>query len=187
MHVQWIPVEKKETFENYCLRLGKQIDVSVPFSFIGLSFGGIVAVELAQKIKPKQLIIISSISSKNELPVLYKIFACLRLHKIISGKILKAFSPIIIPAFGFQGEETKKLLRQIFRDTSPQFLKWAINCILSWKNEVRPQNLIHIHGTADRILPFSKVKADYIIEKGGHMMAYDRAEEINAILAKALI
>ncbi|MGK6351614.1 hypothetical protein [Parapedobacter sp. DT-150] len=46
-----------------------------------------------------------------------------------------------------------------------------------------PSNTVHIHGTADRILPFRFVKADYVIPGGSHLMVVNRAKEISDIIA----
>jgi len=47
-------------------------------------------------------------------------------------------------------------------------------------------NLIHIHGSDDHLLPCRYVHADYIIQKGEHLMVMNRAQEVNRILAKVL-
>jgi hypothetical protein len=45
-----------------------------------------------------------------------------------------------------------------------------------------PTNLVHIHGTADRIFPARYVKPDVWINGGGHFMIVSRAAEISAWL-----
>ena len=54
--------------------------------------------------------------------------------------------------------------------------------IVNWKNDVVPENVIHIHGTADKLLPFRYVKADHALIDGEHVMIMDRAEELSALL-----
>ena len=84
--------------------------------------------------------------------------------------------------FGAKSKEEKKLLSEILIDTNPVFLKWAINQILNWQNTEFTSNVIHIHGTSDRILPIRFVKYDIKIENGGHFMTINKAKEINMIL-----
>jgi hypothetical protein len=73
-------------------------------------------------------------------------------------------------------------------DEAPQnYFNGAVDCIVKWKNEVRPENLIHVHGTADRVLPHSKVVAcDYTIKGGTHFMIINKGEEISEIINKEL-
>ena len=49
-----------------------------------------------------------------------------------------------------------------------------------------PKNVIHIHGTADRLLPYRYVKADYIINNGEHVMIMDKGEEVSELLKKLI-
>ena len=88
---------------------------------------------------------------------------------------------------GGKGLEEKKLLRQIINDTEIGFVKWAISAILRWVNEEIPTNLVHIHGKLDKLLPCKLVKADYVIEKGTHVMTLDNATEVSILLKKLIL
>ena len=85
--------------------------------------------------------------------------------------------------FGVSSTKEKELLNNIIQDTNPEFLNWAIDKIVNWKNEIIPENTIHIHGNADRILPIRFVKPDYTINKAGHFMIVQNAKEIDAIIS----
>ncbi len=88
--------------------------------------------------------------------------------------------------FGVQTKEEKKLLSDIMSDTDPKFLKWAINQIVNWRNLTLAENVKHIHGTSDRILPYCFVHADFPLHNGGHFMTVNKSEELNKLL-KALL
>ncbi|MCB0541677.1 MAG: alpha/beta hydrolase, partial [Bacteroidetes bacterium] len=64
--VKWLKPHKKEELKNYIKRLSVEIDDSQPFVLIGVSFGGIVAIELSKILKPEAVIIISSICNDKE-------------------------------------------------------------------------------------------------------------------------
>lgn len=49
-----------------------------------------------------------------------------------------------------------------------------------------PGNIIHVHGTADKLLPCRYVKADYLIEGGTHVMTLDKHTEISRLLQQLL-
>ncbi len=73
-------------------------------------------------------------------------------------------------------------------NTAPEnYFAGAIHCIISWDNKEIPENVVHIHGTADLILPYHKiVKCDYTISDGTHFMIEDRADEISAAINEEL-
>jgi hypothetical protein len=88
---------------------------------------------------------------------------------------------------GSKGDGTKKIRQDLIRDSDPKFTKWAIEAILHWDNKTIPQNIVHIHGTADKLLPYRYVKADYTIKDGEHLMVMDRPEEISALLKQLIM
>ncbi|HKC66843.1 MAG TPA: alpha/beta hydrolase [Bacteroidia bacterium] len=187
IHLRWLPVDKNETLKSYAEKFAREIDTSKPFNLVGLSFGGVLATELLQFIKPDKTIIISSISNKNELPVSFKLLGVLKINKLVPAFFLNKMYPLTNWRFGMKTKEGKKLLGQIIHDTSPAFLKWAINEILNWKKDKRDDGIYHIHGDTDRIFPLNKVKADLVIKNGGHFMVYSQAEEISKILIERLM
>ena len=63
--VKWIIPQDKETIENYSTRLLAQITTKNP-TLIGLSFGGIIAVEVAKQIDTEKVILIASAKTKIE-------------------------------------------------------------------------------------------------------------------------
>ena len=183
--INWTIPEKNETIENYARRLITQIRTPKPI-LIGLSFGGIIAIEVAKIIETEKLILIASAKNKNELPMYCRIAGYLQLHKFLPLAFLKVSNFFTNWLFGAKTEFDKKLLKDILRDTDLKFLKWAINQIFSWKNTASHQNLIHIHGTADRILPIFFSNPDIKVNGGGHFMTINKADELNEIIRKLL-
>lgn len=182
-HIEWFLPTRNEELGTYSIRLSEQIDQSEPFILIGVSFGGIIAIELSKFLKPLQTIIISSVSTDDQIPWYYKLSGLLKFHRLVPAKILKSANPLTFWFFDVRNAEQKILLTQILNDTDSKFLKWAITKITTWNQKIRPENLYHIHGTADRILPLTFIKADLEIQNGGHLMIYDQYELITKILA----
>lgn len=88
--------------------------------------------------------------------------------------------------FGANSNHEKQILKLILSETDPVFLKWAIDILLKWKNEVNLLNLIHLHGNKDRILPIRLIKNPLIIKDGGHLMILNKAEQLNQLLIQLL-
>lgn len=179
--IDWIDPIKNESLKSYAKRISKKITVENPI-LIGLSFGGILAVEVSKFLKTKKIILLASAKNKNELPKIYRIAGKLKLNKFIPNSILTKQNFFTNWLFGINSESEQTLLREILNDTNPNFLSWAINEIVNWKNEQNPKNSIHIHGSKDRIIPIDNLKADFVVENGGHFMTVSKSKEIELIL-----
>lgn len=177
--IDWIRPIKKESLKEYALRLRQQIAEEHP-TIVGVSFGGMLATEMAKSDSQMKAIIIASNKSAREFPAYLRIGKYFPIYKWLPGKLLKTGR--LNWVLGASGEEQKKLLRSIIADADPAFLKWAIEAILNWKENDTPSNVKHIHGTADKLLPFRYVKADFIIHGGTHLMSINKPEEISAVL-----
>jgi hypothetical protein len=62
-----------------------------------------------------------------------------------------------------------------------------MHAVLYFNNTERIANLYHIIGDKDQVFPWEKIKNPTAIIKGGtHIMVFDRADEINQLLAGIL-
>lgn len=157
IHLDWIPFSKNQTLKDYAINLSKEINTTVPFVIIGVSFGGMIATEIAKHLNPVKTIIISSTIYNSQFQWIYKLSGKLNLLKLIPSWLLKSSNKFTQNYyFGTKSLEDKGLLSKIVEDTDPLFLKWAIGAILKWDNNVRPLNLLHIHGDNDKIFPIKK-------------------------------
>jgi pimeloyl-ACP methyl ester carboxylesterase len=185
IYIDWISPGRNESIESYAQRLSTQITQDKPI-FIGLSFGGMIALEVAKYVMPEKIILISSLKSKKEIPFYFRLTALLRLHKTIPQKFLQKPNRIIFWFFGVKNNNEKELLKIIIKDTDPKFMMWAIDKIINWQNETEYKNITHIHGTADRILPYRNMKNLKTITGGGHFMVVNKANELNQIIAQVI-
>ncbi len=179
--IDWINPIGNESIENYAKRLSKQITSEKPI-LIGLSFGGIMAVEVGKITKSEKIILIASAKNKDEIPFYYRYAGFLKIHKLLPTKRMKKSNFICFWLFGVKSKTNKNLLTEILKDTDETFLKWAINIIVKWQNTFVHKNLKHIHGTSDRILPIQFVKSDIKIVGGGHFMTIDKFDELNLVI-----
>ncbi len=179
--VQWIKPKVNEPLTNYANRISKQIKDENPI-LIGLSFGGIVATEIAKIISVNKLILISSLKTRGEIPLVYRVAGQLHLHRLIPYAILKKDHFLNRWLFGVIKKNDRDLFKKVLADTDIDFLKWAINCIVKWDNTQLQPNLFHIHGTNDKILPISKSGEVIVIQNGGHLMVLDKAKQVSEAL-----
>jgi len=181
--IDWIAPAKKESLENYALRLRREIKDVSP-TVVGISFGGMLLTEMAKADDKIRAIIISSNKLHSEFPGSLKLIKYMPLYKWLPSFLLKKIALLSRRLLGAKGNEQKKILKQIIKDADTRFLKWAIGAILLWRNEIVPSNLVHIHGKADKLLPYRLIKADHTIINGTHVMPLDEHEEISELLKK---
>lgn len=183
--IDWITPLKNESLQSYALRLREQIRDEAPV-ITGISFGGMLATEMAKADPAVKAILLSSNKTKKEFPVYFRAGRYIPLYKwspLLLAKKLTMQTSFIL---GGTTPEEKKLLHQIIRESDMNFFRWAISAILHWENKIIPLNVIHVHGTADKLLPFRYVKADYAIEGGTHVMTLDKHEELSRLLKKLI-
>ena len=184
--VNWIIPFEKETIEHYAARLLDQISGKNPI-LVGLSFGGIMAVEVAKQIETKKIILIASAKTKDEIPFYFQTAGKLNLQKLLPTSLLKSSNFMTNWFFDASSSEDQQLLKQILNDTNPIFLQWALDKVANWTNSYQPKNIFQIHGDRDRILPLQFIKADVVVKNGGHLMTLNKSEELTRILRNDLL
>jgi len=178
--IEWIEPLKKETIEDYSIRISQSIKKEEDFGIMGVSFGGLIAVEISKKLNPKLTILISSMETRMELRTIYGIIGKTKLLKFIPHYF---FDPPRIIANWVFGAKKKKLLNEILDDTDLKFAKWAIIELVNWKNKEKLSNpILKIVGTNDKLIPPKEDKNQRLIDKGQHFMIVDKAEEISRII-----
>jgi pimeloyl-ACP methyl ester carboxylesterase len=181
--IEWEAPRKEETVSHYAGRLISQIKTKKPI-LLGVSFGGILAIEIGKQIEAEKIIIISSIKCRSDLPRSIRIAGFLKVNKLIPAEALTKPNGVLFWFFGVESDRDKDMLSDIVERTDPDFIEWGINSIANWDNDICPDNVVHIHGTDDRIFPIQE--PDYAIAGGGHFMIVNRCDEVNKILKKTL-
>jgi pimeloyl-ACP methyl ester carboxylesterase len=183
--IDWIRPERKEALADYAIRLGGHIDNHHPFILVGLSLGGIMAVEIAKRLSPVCTIIISSIPLSVQLPWYYKAAHKVNLDRVVPGSFFK-LAAMAKRLFSRESGENKRLVLQMIRAGDSRFIKWAMHAVMKWENKIVPAPLWHIHGSRDEIFPIYCTHPTHIIRKGGHLLVMSHPEEISRILKEVI-
>lgn len=184
--LEYIAPKKSESFDSYIDRLSDKIDTTVSFSLIGVSLGGIIATELADRLEPEKVIVIAGAKARKELPVHYRFFHYFPIHRLIGGRSMRWSTKRLQPLFEPMNEEAEMLFEDMISAKSDQFLKSAVRWMIAWERETYASDIIHVHGDKDRTLPLKNVTADYVVEDGGHMIVYTHAEQLSVLLRELL-
>ncbi|MBC7867969.1 MAG: alpha/beta hydrolase [Gloeobacteraceae cyanobacterium ES-bin-316] len=183
--LDWISPLKNESLQAYSFRMAESIDTSQPFVLVGLSMGGMIATEIANKYQPVACILLSSVPTHKQMPGYFKLAYVLKLHRLVPIGLLQKAS-IMKRGLAPDNKADKELLKQVIKDSDPAFIRWAMNAILCWKNETIPKPLWHIHGRKDEILPYRYTKPTHSVEGGNHVMIMSKAGELNKFLKEVL-
>ena len=184
VHIKWVEPQSEESIADYTQRLTEQIKSDKPI-VIGLSFGGIVAMEIAKQIATEKVILISSTKNQKEVPFYFKIFRWLPIYLLFPARLILWIGQLVASwFFSLETADERKLFRAILFDTNAKFMKWAIHQVVTWKNELIPDNVYHIHGESDRIFPLRFVHEDFKVHRGGHFMIMNQAEYISNLIQK---
>ncbi|MDX2001260.1 MAG: alpha/beta hydrolase [Chitinophagales bacterium] len=186
VHIKWIKPLNKETLPEYAKRLVYQIRKDTEPVLIGLSFGGMVAQEVAKIIDPALTIIISSIKTYHERPFQMILAEKLGVSRFIPTRLAIEFEFWYYWAFGPTTRMEKAFIKQMALNVHPDFTDWAAHTAISWRNEELVPNVVHIHGDRDNLFPHWYIRNFILIKGGTHFMVYNRADEVAAIILDKL-
>ena len=181
----WIDPLPHESLREYASRLAPLVDPGRPCIVGGASFGGIVALELAQHLPAMACILIGSIRSPSGLPWRYRLLrpaalfgpGTLRVLAMLGGRYGKRF---------LAGGTIRRLQRLSRPEAA--FARWAMCAVLRWRPgpAARGVRVFHIHGGADRVLPVSLGRPDVVVSAGGHALSLFSPSAVNEFVAQVV-
>jgi pimeloyl-ACP methyl ester carboxylesterase len=95
--VDWLEPNEHDTLTTYAQKVIHQYFITNNSIVIGVSLGGMIAVEIAKQVRLNKVILISSIKTNNEAPWYYKLAMVLPLYKLIPGTFLPRLGFMIKP------------------------------------------------------------------------------------------
>lgn len=150
---------------------------------MGLSFGGLVAQQIADILKPDYVILISSFRTKDDLKIQFSSGLKLKLHKLMPEMKSEFIGTIVANYLNSGTNQSKSALKAMLSSTDMKLMKWSLEKIYEQNNplaiDVKKYSLI---GSIDRVVKPWKIESTYIVEGGSHFMVYDKAEEISDII-----
>jgi pimeloyl-ACP methyl ester carboxylesterase len=186
---RWIPPRKKEPLAAYAARMAEVLKPSpVPLVLGGVSFGGMLAYEMARHLKPEAVVLIASCRNRRGLRWLYRAGRPLwPLVPAWTWDIAKSFSrPSVLFSSRMSAGE-RELLNQMFREADNRFMHWTVHAILGWKpSPLEGVRVFQIHGRRDRLIPPWRVEADVWVPDGGHLINVAHARAVNAFIRSVL-
>jgi len=154
--LEWIDPVTDSSIQEYAKRIKREIGDVGECDILGVSFGGVVAQEVAPLIGAENCFIVSSIVDPDELNPLHKTLSHLPLTLVNTG--LSSITSFVDSSPMMEGK-------------SPRYRKYRD----SW---------IRIHGDADETFKKGYLYSDYVISGATHVLALSHAEELSKIIEK---
>lgn len=177
--IKWLIPDKSDTLTSYSQKLINEYHIKQNDIVIGNSLGGMLAIEISKKVRLNKTILISSIKTVDEAPRSFKWYRYIPLYRILPAKFYTMTGNIVQFAMGRMSKKHKQLFIEMLKNTSPQFVKWAIGAILHWDNQTVPENVYHITGDKDQVFSYKRIKGATIVKGGTHLMILNKANQIN--------
>ncbi|MCB0401333.1 MAG: alpha/beta hydrolase [Flavobacteriales bacterium] len=186
--LEWIAPQKNEPLAAYANRMFADYELTEQDVLVGLSFGGLVALEISKTNPIKKVILLSSFRDKKDLKGSMQFLLNLRLYNLLPNFKMRWFDKIAVGFFGVKTREARDGLLDMFQHTDPKLVKWSLRQIrLSHYSDLCGVKLFNILGTKDQLVAYWKLPDhNFFIEGAGHLMVYEQADEVNQHLAKIL-
>lgn len=186
MHIlEWLIPEKNEPIELYAKRMAER--VKEPNSvLVGVSFGGVVVQEMAQYLTLKNLIIISSVKSKKELPTRMKFARKTGVYKLIPTRLVLSADDLTKFSVGPRSKKRLQLYQDFLHVRNKQYLDWAIKNMVQWQRKEPLEQVVHIHGNKDVVFPIKNINDCITLEGGTHIMLLDKGKKVSERLIEII-
>lgn len=183
----WPAPEAEESPSQFAARLAPAIPRSDRLYIGGSSFGGMVALELAARLRPRGVILIGSCTGPGSIAPPTR-----SVRRLAGALPVAAFHPrrwslpLVLPKFGRLTPGQRELFWSMAAATPPAFLRWGVTAILSWRPTPVPVPVRHIHGSDDRLIPLRLVSPDRVVSGGGHLLTLTHPREVTEFIVEAV-
>ena len=162
-------------FSGYALQLIAENDIRAGDSLIGVSLGGMLALEIAGHLPIRKLTLVSSCTDSRQIQPWIR-----HLHpfsRLIPWRLIQRM-PFPSRLLG----ESRRRGLAMFRVADASFLPWACSHAAVWRCPAGHSDVIQIHGDRDPVFPISRQVVHHTVQGGDHLMVLSRWREIQPLL-----
>ena len=185
--VKWLKNKEEESLNEYSRRIIGKYKIQKDDIVAGLSFGGIIAQEIARILNQSKVILISSFRDKSDLRYIYRIGLKSNLYKLAPSFRVPVIDEFVANYLNSENEESKPIIKQMLDETDYQLLKWSLEKIAEIPSNPNDEFIkYNIIGNNDMILKTWKNEYTSIIDGGSHFMVYEKSEEVTSTIREIL-
>lgn len=181
--IKYVEPLENESLADYAKRLSPQIQHK-DATFIGFSFGGLLALELARINSYRKVVLISAPKHSQEVPLWHRILGHSRLMDLLPDSF---YTDSVVIRNYLMGMKTKERgnLKKIHSELPKGLVRWGIRRALHWDFRHELPNVFQIHSSDDRIYKSSLVTRSEnvtMINRGGHLVFAYRPKLVSEAL-----
>ena len=185
--IEWLSNEPKESLYHYSERIIEKYGITSADILVGLSFGGLVVQQIADILKPDYVILVSSFRTKDDLRIQFSTGLKLKMHKLMPKIKSEVIGSMVANFLNSGSSQSRSALKAMLASTDMKLMKWSLEKIYEQHeplaSEITKYSLI---GNKDRIIKPWKIDTTYIVEGGSHIMVFDMAAEVSAIIREII-
>lgn len=178
--VKWIANQPNESLYDYSQRLIDQYGITPADRVAGLSFGGVVAQQIASIIGMRDVILISSFRTIDDLHSFFRYALISKSYHLMPSSKLPWITETIANYINSGSDISRETLVEMLEDTDMTLMKWSIARIAELRTPIDESlTLYNIIGTKDRIVKAWTNPHTIKIDEGSHIMVYDRGKSVS--------
>jgi pimeloyl-ACP methyl ester carboxylesterase len=177
----WIEPEEDETLSEYTRRMAAGIDWPRRFVLGGVSFGGMVALEMARHLHPAGLVLIASrtVSRSRAVPL----FVANALIQARPDRPVESVEDIprrLREVYADFPDDEKLLFADMLAKEPVERMRRFARMVAPWRGVERiPCPRVVIHGADDKVIPPDLTEPDVLITGAGHLVNWTHADQVN--------
>lgn len=184
--LEWKIPMQDEPLSLYAKRMCKDVKHDNPV-LLGVSFGGILIQEMSKHINVRKLIVVSSVTTNNQLPRRMKFAKSTNAHKLLPTGLASSIKELEKYNFGKAIAKRLELYKKYMSVSDKYYLDWSIHQIVNWSQKERLPNVIQIHGDKDGVFTHSCDSDCHVLSNGTHIMIIDRYKWFNENLPSLIL
>lgn len=185
-YLEWIMPIKNESIQHYAKRMCEQVKHE-NIVLLGVSFGGILVQEMQSFLSIKKIFVVSSVTSKHQLPKRMRFAKATKAYKLMPTQLLSNVELLAKYAYGDFFKRRVDLYKKYMTMNDKQYLDWAIEQVVNWQQDKANKHVIQIHGDKDEIFTNSCHNNCIIVKDGTHIMILNKYKWFNENLPKLIL
>lgn len=186
----WIEPKWHESLADYGARMAASVPVDGPCYVGGMSFGGMVALEMSRHLPVKACLLIASIHSGRELPLWARLLGPgAWLLPPFTDWVVSTSATVMLRTTGLiLPKPIKQSCVHLSRMYPSPMLPWACRSVVRWKPDPAgwPFPIYHLHGDRDRVIPHRNTTPTQLVSQGGHVLPLTHPFAVNDFLRQAM-
>ncbi|MEZ6192433.1 MAG: alpha/beta hydrolase [Phycisphaerales bacterium] len=188
----WLQPEAGESFEAYARRWAEELKPEPgddrPLFLGGVSFGGMVALRIAEFLKPKAVILIGSCRSRQARPPRWRVARRIgnMIPDVLLGRRTMALGGLWVSLLDQLDSEHRSLLIRMGADSDPRLVRWSGHACADWDFDEHTRQgfppVHQIHGRHDAIIPLHAGDPDTVIHDGRHILHFSHPHTVERFI-----